>query len=70
MFKQLEIKSGDFVIGIKKGYTRLFKNPSMVLDIKDNLVLVLIDNEKTEWLPLRDVQKVYISEENKEQNSN
>lgn len=60
----IKIKAGDFVVGVRqRNFERLFDTPTMVLEIKDSHVLVVV-NEISQWMPLEEVELVrFIDEE-------
>jgi hypothetical protein len=63
MFRKIEITPGDFVIGARLGSnSRAFTEPSQVLEIKEDKILVFLEEEAV-WLPLQSVERVVIAYE-------
>lgn len=60
--KNNPIKVGDFVIGIRKNNSqRIFEEPSMVLKIENQKVMIVIGDD-IKWYLLAEVEKVYVAQ--------
>ena len=72
IFQKIQIKVGDLVIGVKKyGWNnngaamlqRYFTEPSLVLEIKDDLALVFFEQEGPTWYNLSKLERCYVKDE-------
>jgi hypothetical protein len=70
IFPKNPIKAGDLVIGAKhrswmpsSDQGRLFVEPSIVLEIKANQVLVFFEQSGPQWYDIAELERVYVTEE-------
>tara|TARA_R110002153_G_scaffold190762_1_gene343639 strand:- start:1653 stop:1898 length:246 start_codon:yes stop_codon:yes gene_type:complete len=70
IFPKNPIKAGDLVIGAKyrswmssSNHGRLFVDPSIVLEIKANQVLVFFEQSGPQWYDIAELERVYVAEE-------
>lgn len=61
--KPIPLKAGDFVVGVRgKSFQRKFSIPTLVLEIKNDSVLIVLD-EESQWVNINDVELVRIANE-------
>tara|TARA_B100000424_G_scaffold250914_1_gene225937 strand:+ start:220 stop:528 length:309 start_codon:yes stop_codon:yes gene_type:complete len=72
IFQQPKIKVGDVVIGKRRlsfgtdgsnGAIRYFNNPSLILEIKDDMALVFFEQGAPAWYNLDMLERVYVKDE-------
>jgi len=72
IFRKIQIKPGDLVIGVKKyGWNkngaamlqRYFDEPSLVLEIKDDSALVFFEQSGPQWYDITKLERCYVKDE-------